>query len=388
MNRTALTAILAALVGGAGTIVPLTATAQDAATTSDTQTGAIVAAAEAFLGTLSDEQRTAILFDWTDDEQRTRWSNFPLGIFERAGVPWADLNGEQRTALMDLLGAVLSPEGVQMVREQMAADDILSAEALVSDQATGGPPIGAGAPPPDGTAPEGTAASADGSQGGPPPGGPGGLIFGSAYYFVSFVGKPSETESWMLQFGGHHLAINATVAGPNVTLSPSLTGGQPVRFTVEDESVDIVADEVSAAGALIGSMDETQLGQAIRGTERIDLVLGPGKDGMVLQPEGLAGSAMSDEQKTLLLALVEARLGMLNADDLSARMAEIEADLDETFFAWWGPVNDPGSSYWRVTGPTLILEFSPQEMGGDPSQHLHNMYRDPTNEYGAAWVPE
>jgi hypothetical protein len=109
---------------------------------------------------------------------------------------------------------------------------------------------------------------------------------------------------------------------------------------------------------------------------------------MVLQPEGLAGSAMSDEQKTLLLALVEARLGMLNADDLSARMAEIEADLDETFFAWWGPVNDPGSSYWRVTGPTLILEFSPQEMGGDPSQHLHNMYRDPTNEYGAAWVPE
>ena len=94
---------------------------------------------------------------------------------------------------------------------------------------------------------------------------------------------------------------------------------------------------------------------------------------------------LTDDQRRLLLALIEARLGMLNADDLAATMAPIEANLDATAFAWFGP-EDAASAYWRIVGPTLTLEFSPQEMGGDPANHLHNMYRDPTNDYGAAWT--
>lgn len=95
---------------------------------------------------------------------------------------------------------------------------------------------------------------------------------------------------------------------------------------------------------------------------------------------------MTEDQRRLLLALIEARLGMLNADDLAATMAPIEANLATTAFAWFGPVDDAASAYWRIVGPTLTLEFSPQEMGGDPSNHLRNMVRDPTNEYGAAWA--
>ena len=271
------------------------------------------------------------------------------------------LLSEQPSRCPPLLGTVLSEDGLRMVQEQMAADEVLKAQ-----EGGGG----------------GVLSRLGGALG---LGGPGDLIFGSDEYYVSFVGEPSATDPWTLQFGGHHLGINATVVGADVTLAPSLTGGQPVRFTLDGQAVDIVVDEVTAAGALLGSLTEGQRAEAIRSTERADLVLGPGKDDLALQPEGLLGADMTEDQRTLLLALIEARLGMLNADDLAATMAPIEAGLDVTAFAWFGP-DDPTSAYWRVVGPTLVLEFAPQEMGGDPSNHLHNMYRDPTNDYGAAWA--
>lgn len=330
----------------------------------DAQTAVIVDAAEAFMASLEDSQREAVLFAWEDDAQRTNWSNFPTGLFQRAGLRWGDLTEIQRESLISLLGTVLSEDGLRMVQEQMASDEVLKAEE-------GG---GAG----------GGLIDRLGSLFGG--GGPGDLIFGSDEYYVSFVGEPSESEPWMLQFGGHHLGINATVVGPNVTLAPSLTGGQPVRFTLNGQAIDIVVDEVTAAGALMASLSEEQLGEAVRSETRSDLVLGPGHDGETLQPEGLMGADMTVEQRTLLLALIETRLGMLNADDLATTMASIEENLDATAFAWFGPTDDPASAYWRVTGPKLVLEFSPQEMGGDAANHLHNMYRDPTNDYGAAWA--
>ena len=95
--------------------------------TADARTTRIVDAANAFLATLSDEQKAAVLFDFTDAEQRVRWSNLPEGIFQRAGVAWGDMDEAQRAALTDLLGAVLGPEGMENVQEQMAADDALPA---------------------------------------------------------------------------------------------------------------------------------------------------------------------------------------------------------------------------------------------------------------------
>jgi hypothetical protein len=134
------------------------------------------------------------------------------------------------------------------------------------------------------------------------------------------------------------------------------------------------------------SLSEEQKTQAVRGSEPINLLLGPGEDGTVIAPEGIKGSDLSDEQKALLLAVIEARLGFLNADDFTAKMAEVEAGIDDTHFGWWGPEGTPGAAYFRVTGPNLVQEYSPQEMGGDPTDHAHNMYRDPTNDYGAEWI--
>ena len=43
-----------------------------------------------------------------------------------------------------------------------------------------------------------------------------------------------------------------------------------------------------------------------------------------------------------------------------------------------------GSAYYRIQGPNLVIEFSPQGVGGDPTMHIHTIYRDLTNDYGRA----
>lgn len=190
----------------------------------------------------------------------------------------------------------------------------------------------------------------------------------------------------MFQFGGHHLAINVTVFGPDLTFSPMLTGGEPLRIDVDDATVYITEKETVAAQAFMDSLNAAQKAAATRGSKDINLVLGPGEFGTSVVPEGIKGSDLNEAQLALLLDVIAARLGFINADDFAAKMEAVTADLDDTYFGWWGPEGELGAAYFRVTGPSVIIEYAPQDMDGDPTDHAHNMYRDPSNDYGIKWI--
>ena len=64
-------------------------------------------------------------------------------------------------------------------------------------------------------------------------------------------------------------------------------------------------------------------------------------------------------------------------------MEELSSEIDKMSFSWWGPSVEKGDFSYRIQGPSLIIEYAGQDLGGDPHNHLHSMYRDPTNEYGA-----
>jgi Protein of unknown function (DUF3500) len=121
-------------------------------------------------------------------------------------------------------------------------------------------------------------------------------------------------------------------------------------------------------------------------------VFGPGQDGKIIQPEGLRVSAMNAQQRMLLLDVISEWTGIVHDAAAAARLAEIRATLDDTWFAWSGPTTvEPGrngASYYRIQGPTLVIEYSPQRMGGDASMHVHTIYRDPTNDYGRKPAPK
>jgi hypothetical protein len=211
-------------------------------------------------------------------------------------------------------------------------------------------------------------------------------MFGKDLYFVSILGTPSEKNPWMLQFGGHHLALNITIVGERGILTPTLTGAQPALYTLNGKTVRPLGEESDKALALLNALDENQRKQAILSYRLADLVLGPGQDGKTIQPEGFKASNMNEKQRAMLVDVIAEWAGIIHESEAAARMAELKADINETWFAWSGPTTGaPGSNiaaYYRIQGPHLAIEYAPQQMGGDPSMHVHTMYRDPTNDYG------
>ena len=310
----------------------------------DKKTEAIVAAARRFLDSLDDNQRQAATYRFTDNAQRANWSNLPEGMVPRGGVKLGALSGLQRARLDRLLGELLSEDGVRNVTYQLAAEDTLVSGGVI-----------------------------------------GVMKYGSADFYAAFLGEPSTTAPWMFQFGGHHLAINATVFGPNISFSPMLTGGQPLHFRHDGADVFIVQRETAAAQAFMDGLTDEQRVKAVRAEHPIDLVLGPGKDGATVAPEGIRGSELTAKQVTLLLDVIEARLGFMNSDDYAEKMKTVEAGIEDTYFGWWGRQGVLGAAYYRVTGPSLVLEYAIQNRRGTVD-HAHSMYREPDNDYGSAWI--
>jgi hypothetical protein len=285
---------------------------------------------------------------------RTVWANLPTGIVmqvgakERNGLKLGSMTVAQQEAALTLLATVLSRDGYQKVLNIVSADQRL--------EETEGP--------------KRAASSA--------------IRFGRAEFYLAILGTPSPAGRWMLQFGGHHLAINVTVAGADSVLTPTHTGAQPAAFTLNGETIRPLGRENDKAFALMNAFDAAQQKTALLGYEVRNLVLGPGADGKTIQPEGLRGSAMTDRQRAMLAALIAEWVNILNDPAAAAKMKEVDANLAETYFAWAGSTENGKPAYFRVQGPTVLIEYAPQGGNNRPSvDHIHTIYRDPTNEYGA-----
>lgn len=339
----------------------------ESAPTAVAATRSAVAAAGAFLETLSAAQRAAVQFDFPAQERagaskfkggkdgrmdfigeqygHAVWSNYPVSDVPRPGLAMGSLTPIQRAAAMHLLQTVLSAKGYIKMQEIMGSDQALS---------EGGTNYASGA----------------------------------AYYTIGLFGKPSTASPWLLQFGGHHLGLNIVIASARGTMTPTLTGAQPALYEHDGKTVRVLARENDKAFALLATFDAAQRKQAVLDYAVDDLVLGPGHDGEVIVPEGIKGSALNGRQQAMLLDLIGEWSGIINDAFAASRFAELKADLNETYFAWSGPqTHQPGkngTAYYRIQGPRVIIEFAPQGPGGDRTMHVHTVYRDPGNAYGTA----
>lgn len=295
------------------------------AQSASTVPAAIVASANGFLSSLNEAQRSKVLFDFNDAAQRVKWSNLPTTMVPRAGLKMGDLSEAQKKAAMGLLATALSKRGYEKIQEIVEGDEQLKL--------------------------------AGGGRAGAP-------MFGRDLFYISILGKPSVKDPWMLQFGGHHLALNITMVGSEGILTPSLTAAQPAKYVVAGKTVRPLGAENDKGFALINALDEGQRKQAILNYKVADLVLGPGQDGKTIQPEGLKASAMNASQQAMLLDLVGEWAAIVNEQAATARMAEIKSKLADTWFAWSGPTTNGTPAYYRIQGPTLVIEYAPQPLGG------------------------
>jgi hypothetical protein len=356
--------LIVSLSGGLSPAVVAPARQRPAATATAGTTTKVVAAANAFLATLNDTERSKATFGFAS-EQRSGWSNLPSGIFERKGLRLGDLTDAQRTAAMSLMSAALSPGGYKKVNDIMNGDEVL--------RNRGGGRTGGRQGAPGGGAPGG------GGRGGRG----GGIQFGRDEYYLALLGTPSATTPWLIQFGGHHLAINVTVVGSNSALTPSLPATQPATYTLNGETIRPLGKENDKGFALINALTPEQQKQAILSYEVKDLVLPPGADGKVIQPEGIRASALNPAQQQQLLDIAHEWVGILNDEAADAKMAELKSNIAQTWFAWSGSTKNGGIAYYRIQGPTVVIEYAPQQ--GDVD-HIHTIYRDPTNDYGARFA--
>ena len=269
-------------------------------------------------------------------------------FYGRNGVAIGDLGAVQVEALHRFLATALSAEGYATTMGVVGAEDQLAASSLT-----------------------------------------GGLFWSSGNYWLAFFGEPSDAGEapWGWQFGGHHLAINVTVVGERSYLSPTFVGIEPAQYATASGIVAPLAEHLAAGLALVNALDETQRHQALAEARPRETLTGAGKDGFVPAVEGVAVGSWNAALQDQLRDLVGLWLRMMPAASATARLAEVRADLGQTYFAWHGDATGSDAIYYRVQGPRLIVEFSTQGRIAADGGHYHSIYRDPTNEYGHAAAP-
>jgi Protein of unknown function (DUF3500) len=307
-----------------------------------------VAAAKAFLDALDAEQRDKALYDF-NSQRKSRWSNLPVTFVPRNGVRLGDLSKKQRSLAMDVVAAVLSKSGYQKIVDIMGGDQRL-AETAGRGRGRGG-------------------------RGGRGPG----PLFGADQYYLAIFGKPSEKQPWMVQFGGHHLGLNVTVIGRNFVLTPTHTGAQPSLYQRGGKEVRPLGLENDTAFKLVNALDDKQQAQAIIGQQpQQELLLGPGHDGEKIDPQGIKAAGLTRQQQAMLLDVIGAWVNIVEPDQAAARMREIKTQIDDTYFAWKGPTAMGSAAYFRVQGPSVVIEYAPQ----GSTDHIHTVVRNPNDDYG------
>ena len=314
-----------------------------------------VTAANAFLASLDPSKRAKANMALST-QTRAVWSNLPTGITlqtgatERNGLKLADMTAEQEKAALALLASVLSRDGYAKAMQIVDADQVLETR----------------------TAPNREASSR--------------IRFGRGQFYISILGKPAATDPWMIQFGGHHLGINVTLAGRENALTPTHTGSQPASYSIEGRTIRPLGEENDKAFALMNALSPDQQKQALLGYEVRNIVLGPGTDGKRIAPEGIKGSSLEDKQRAMLLDLTREWIDIIGDQAAAAKAAEVKANLADTYFAWAGSTTNGQPAYFRVQGPTVFIEYAPQGAGAAGTDHIHTIYRDPTNDYLAKVV--
>ena len=148
---------------------------------------------------------------------------------------------------------------------------------------------------------------------------------------TGFYGEPSETEQFMVQYGGHHAAYNITYAGQDVSLSPTLTAVEPPQFGLEGISYAPLEDERTSVIAALEALSESERAEAEIGGSFDDLLLGPGSDGPFPEPEGVLVGDLTQNQQDKVTAILRAWVGDLDEEAAEAFIARYVAEYDQTY---------------------------------------------------------
>jgi hypothetical protein len=305
--------------------------------------------AQRYLALLTANQRETAVMDY-QTPQRVGWHFIPKA--ERKGLQIKDMTEQQRKAALTLLRSSLSQIGYGK------ATKIMSLEALLRELEKG--------------------------RQGP--------IRDPERYYVTIFGSPAHEERWGLSFEGHHLSLNFVVDDDKVISStPSMFGANPATVMEQVTGVDIetglrvLADEEKLAFDLVNSLSDEQRKSALLADTAPREIRAAGEaQPPTSPPEGLALEKLTPAQREVLKSLIGAYTNQMPEDVARQRLEEIEAaGWDSVHFAWAGSLQPGIGHYYRVQGPTFLIEFvnTQPDAAGNPANHIHCVWRDPRGDF-------
>lgn len=299
--------------------------------------GQLAHAAQAFLATLDEEARAKVQFPF-DAEERFNWHFVPK---PRAGLPLKQMSADQRRVAMDLLKAGLSEKGYTKAEMVRALEPILA--DIENDPVRRDPEL----------------------------------------YYVTIFGEPSTTGTWGWRFEGHHISLNWTIVrGASIAPSPQFLGSNPAEVrSGPKRGTRALAAEEDLARALLGSLEDAQRTQAvISPVAPDDILTSNARKAGVQENKGIAYADLSPEQRGLLLAVIEEYAGVQPKAVARQRIERIRAaGFDRIRFAWMGGLNRGERHYYRLQGPTFLIEYDNTQ---NDANHIHSVWRDFDGDFG------
>ena len=301
-------------------------------------------AATRFFDSLSPDQRLKTGFAF-DSEERLRWHFIPNEMFPRKGLMIKEMNETQRGLAFDLLRTGLSSTGFVKVRAIMELEDVLKATEAGGKFARN-----------------------------------------KEEYLFSVFGTPAPTGTWGWRIEGHHISIRFAIANGavthNVASTPMFLGSNPAIVQEgEQKGRAALHAEQSAGRALVLALPVELQKQAIVDPVAPSDILTMNKNDIApLADQGVAFGAMGAQEQALFTRLIEAYTSNMETDLAAERMANIKrAGIDQVKFAWLGETETGKKHYYRVQGPTFLIEFDNTQNNGN---HIHSVWRDFNGDFG------
>jgi hypothetical protein len=348
-------------------------------------TAEMVDAAKKLLSVATDEEKKSFQYEVNAKEWRS-WSNPEVSITCRhchrteanltqvivvdSGVRIEDMQKPTRDAVHDLLKASLSPEGYAKVWTAMLTNAFLGELTTLKN------------------------------------------VMNTDSYHFCFFGEPAVDKPWGFNVFGHHLCLNVFSLNGEVVIGPFFVGAEPNIIDDGPEKGTLMLKKEEEAGlALMKSFSTEQQQKAtIQGDiddiegdtmpagrfNKADLrgLGGAHQDNRVIPYEGLCAKDITSSQRQAVLDIVGIFNEILPAETKKLFLKRVEDHLDETYFAWIGPVNDETPFYYRVHSPVVMDEFDHHNgvwlANALPKKyHIHTIQRLPNRgDYGSALYDE
>jgi hypothetical protein len=212
----------------------------------------------------------------------------------------------------------------------------------------------------------------------------GGLRRDPDNYFVSLFGTPGTRAPWGWRLEGHHLSLNFTIVpGKSIAVTPAFLGANPAEVRRGPlNGLRALGREQDLGRALAQAMDAARRRRMLIAERSLgDIVSGPGRVDSLRQPAGIPAAELTPAQRERLERLLDEYVRNMRADVADQELRGIrDAGLERLHFAWAGPLEPGHAHYYRIHGPTVLIELDNTQ---NDANHIHSVWHDPANGFGA-----